>query len=351
MPRKRDRASNLGLLPLMEARQRKDGGYTYRYHPAGGKPINLGHDRDAALQKVLDMNQTNPDRGNVHELWRLYQDSRAWAKLSQHTRNDYEQCSIHLLRVFGEAQAWQIKPSDVARYLRVERADSPVRANREKALLSNLMNLALERGDIEANPCKQVRRNEEQPRTHAPEADVIARFMAWVSRQTPQQQIIGMMAEYASLAGSRGIEFLDLAWPQVDEVAGVVRVKRAKQRGGKRGEVIDLIEITPPLAQLLSRLRAVRDDRGVDCLYVFPNKHNNQYTSSGLKAMWNKTRASAIVAGAIQESEKFTFHDLRAFYATQFKRQTGALPDLHANPATTARIYDRNKEIARRALK
>ena len=32
-------------------------------------------------------------------------------------------------------------------------------------------------------------------------------------------------------------------------------------------------------------------------------------------------------------SQRFTFHDLRAHYATQHKRALGALPDLHADPA------------------
>lgn len=43
----------------------------------------------------------------------------------------------------------------MAQYLRIERKDTPVRANREVALLSNLINLAIERGEAEANPCRQ----------------------------------------------------------------------------------------------------------------------------------------------------------------------------------------------------
>ncbi|WP_235995974.1 MULTISPECIES: hypothetical protein [Burkholderia] len=42
-----------------------------------------------------------------------------------------------------------------------------------------------------------------------------------------------------------------------------------------------------------------------------------------------------------------TVHDMRAYYATQHKDKRGALPDLHANPATTARVYDRNKIVKR----
>ena len=291
MPRKREKASTAGLLPLMEARPRKRG-FTYRYHPIGQKPINLGHDRQEALQKVLELTGQTEDTDTMDVLWEQYKKTTNWASLSDNTRTDYMQCSIQLLKVFGRAQPWHIKPKDVARYVRTERADAPVRANREKSLLSNLMNLAVERGLIDENPCKQVRRNPEQPRSEAPPSDVVARFADWVARQTPQRKIIGMMAECTALGGSRGTEFRDLAWPQIDESAKVIRIKRAKQRGEKRGQVIDLIEITPAFQDLIDRLKSVRRERGVDCLYVFPTQENNFYTASGLKSMWNKTRAA-----------------------------------------------------------
>jgi hypothetical protein len=49
-------------------------------------------------------------------------------------------------------------------------------------------------------------------------------------------------------------------------------------------------------------------------------------------------------------SQRFTFHDLRAHYATQHKRALGALPDLYADPGTTARVYERSRESRRKAL-
>ena len=60
MPRPRDRQSATGLLPRMEARTRKDGQITYRFHPlqpdgTRGKPINLGTDKALAIRQVLDM--------------------------------------------------------------------------------------------------------------------------------------------------------------------------------------------------------------------------------------------------------------------------------------------------------
>jgi integrase len=64
--------------------------------------------------------------------------------------------------------------------------------------------------------------------------------------------------------------------------------------------------------------------------------------------MWNKLMKKAIAAGIV--TWRFTFHDLRAYYATQHKRTHGTLPDLHKDPGTTAAIYDRNTEVGRDAL-
>lgn len=74
---------------------------------------------------------------------------------------------------------------------------------------------------------------------------------------------------------------------------------------------------------------------------MFTTREGNPYNESGCTMMWDRTRGAALKAGVITTS--LTFHDLRAYYATQHKEQHGALPDLHVNAATTARTYDRSK--------
>ncbi|KDR25454.1 integrase [Caballeronia zhejiangensis] len=337
-----------GLLPRMEARPTKKG-FTYRYHPVGGKPINLGADRIEAIRKVLEITGGGDDIGTISRLWDQFRETPGWKRYSQYTRTDYEQCATKLLDIFGDVRAADIDATDVARYLRKERADAPVRANREMALLSNLIGLAIERGEAKHNPCREVKRNEEQPRTEAPEPEEFAAFATWLAEQRGQRAMIGMAAEYAAVAGNRKVEFLDLSWLQVDEAAGHIRIKRAKQRGKKRGEVIEQIEITPQVSALLARLKVARAaQKNEECLYVFPNRSGTAYTQAGFKTMWQKLMVEAIKKKVIRH--RFTFHDLRAYYVTQHKAERGALPDLHANPATTARVYDRSKVVKRKAL-
>lgn len=347
MGRKRERESGMGLLPRMEARVGKRA-TTYRYHPVGGKPINLGQDRIEAIRKVLDLLGQAPDTGTLRWVWGKYTESRRFLRLADATRDDYAQCWAAIEPVLGNMQIARITAPIVARYVRIEREEAPVRANREKSLLSNLFAHGIDLGACAENPAKHVRPNEEEPRTEAPPPELLARFLAWVAEQTPQRRIVGLAAEYASLAGNRKVEFLDLAWPQIDEEAGIIRIKRAKQRGKKRGDVVEEIAISPALANCLGRLKTIRPGR--ECLYVFPTRDGNAYTARGFKTLWGRVVLAAIEAKVITADSRFTFHDLRAFYATQHKQQSGALPDLHKNPETTARVYDRAKIVKRRAI-
>lgn len=351
MVRTRDRHSAEGLLPRMEARPWADGKtVTYRYHPIGGKPLNLGTDKTAALRKVLDLNGESAHHGTLAWVWEQFQTAPRWLKLAEATRTDYAAAWKQIDPVLGHLDIGGIQSPTVARYVHIERAGSPRRADIEKSLLSRLFGHGIKLGVCTVNATIGVEPHGSEPRTQAPDTAALASFLAWLTRQTVQRQIIGMMAEYASLAGNRRVEFLDLSWPQIDEAAKVVRTKRAKQRGKKRGEVIELVAITPALQALIDRLKAVRAQRAVDCLYVFPSRDNNAYTDRGFKTLWQRCVIDAIKDKVITAEQRFTFHDLRAHYTTVHKRDHGSLPDLHANPATTARVYDRSKVVNRTAL-
>lgn len=345
MNRPRDRRSAQGLLPRMEARPWADGAtVSYRWHPPAGKPVALGTDREAAIRKVLDLIGAHRDSGSVARLWEQYRAGIGWRDLADRTRADYMLYSAPLLRVFGQMQAADITAPDVARYLRVERANAPVRANREIALLGNLIGLAIERGEATHNPCRggQVARNRERPRTVAPSAAELQALVTHATTKGGQWAIVVMAAEFAALVGSRQAEFLRLHWPQfgLDEV----RLRRAKQRAGT--EKVERIETSGALLDLRARLQLVATEPTLGA--VFPTRKGNPYTASGFAAMWGKLMREAVALGVV--TRRFTFHDLRAHYATEHKRNTGSLPDMHASPTTTAKVYERSREARRKAL-
>lgn len=358
----------------MEARPWADGKtITYRYHPVGKKPINLGTDKDLALRRALDLNSERKTHGALEWVWEKYTEPTGkgkkpsrWEKLTQGTRDDYTVAWKQISAVLGPMMMTDIDSTIVARYVHIERAGSPRRADIEKSLLSRLFGHGIKLGVCTVNATIGVEPHGSEARTEAPDEELLARFLSWLAKQTPQRRIIGMGAEYASLAGNRKVEFLDLCWPQIDRAPknvraeilagkleqslGTIRVKRAKQRGKKRGEVIEVIQIEPMLDSLLDRLEALREERGVECLYVFPTRDNNAYSARGFKTLWQRCVLQAIEEKVITTEARFTFHDLRAYYTSKHKRDRGSLPDIHANPETTARVYDRNKEVKRRAL-
>lgn len=348
---KRNRVSAKGLLPLMEARPWADGKtVTYRYHAIGGKPIPLGTDRLAAIRKVLDLLGNNKDQGTLKWIWERYTDEETpaprWKKLVDSTKADYRQAWREISKTFGQMQASRIDSTMVARYVHVERAKAPKRANTEKALLSNLFGHGIKLGVCTVNATIGVEPHQLEARTEAPNEVLLAKYLTWLTQQSAQRQIVGMAAEYASLAGNRKCEFLQLTWPQVDRQAGVIRTIRAKQRGKKREQVVEVVSISPALEALLVRLEAIRER---ECQYVFSTRDNNHYTDSGFKTLWQRCVLEAIKQKVLTADTRFTFHDLRAFYATKHKKVTGELPDLHKNKETTARVYDRSTEVFRSA--
>lgn len=247
-------------------------------------------------------------------------------------------------RAAAAAESSSSQRVHAARYLRVERAAAPKRANREISLLGNLIGLAIERGDATANPCRGglVKRNPERARTTSPDAAELRELLVHANSKGGQWRIITMAAEFAALVGARQTEFLRLHWPQwsPDEV----RLRRAKQR--KDIERVDRIESSPALLNLRGRLQSLAANPTLGT--VFPNRQGNPYTSAGFAAMWGKLMREAVAVGIV--TQRFTFHDLRGHYVTEHKRGTGALPDLHASPTTTARIYERSKVARRKSL-
>lgn len=339
--RPRDRSSAAGLLPRMEARPWRDGKtVTFRYHPIGGRPINLGTDRAEAIRRVLDMNRSGA--ASLSDLWRAYQTTPAWLRLAAGTRVDYTQASGPLLRVFGDVTPASLRPADIYRYLNVERAESPGRAVREFAVLSNLCQLAIERGELDVNPCKSVKPGARPARTEAVSPEALRSFLDWAQARGDRAAVVlAGMAEFIALCGSRRVEFRGLHWTQVSDTE--VRLTRAKQRGAA---VSERIEISPALADLLARMRAIAPDPRIGA--VFPAHGGDCYNDSAFKSAWSRLQREAVEAGALPK--RIRFHDLRAYYVTMHKQLRASLPDLHGNPAITARVYERSKMAKRKAL-
>jgi hypothetical protein len=95
------------------------------------------------------------------------------------------------------------------------------------------------------------------------------------------------MAEFASIAGNRGIEFRELTWPQVGE--DVMRIARSKQRDK---EVVEAIGMDGWLIVLIRRMRLLaRDDRHDG---VFPNAKGNASTAQAFKLRFSPLKGKQL---------------------------------------------------------
>lgn len=337
----RKKNKHLGLLPRMDARKRARGGYTYRYLTYERKYINLGHDRNEAIRRVLEMERRAPTTGTVQELVTTYLESATFAEKGKRTQDDYLRHSKEVLRVFGDVQVSDITPQHIARYLRKERKEAPVQANREMAFLSSCFQEGIEQGLAESNPCRQVRRNTETPRSRLPSEADIDSFLLVAAKRGAGSALIGVMAQFAALTGRRRAEFLTLRRDALTDEGIVFSFAKAKAGESKRH---GLIEWTPALRETISAAGNIKRPGKAPpaSLYVFPNRSGQAYTESGFKAMWSKIMADWLAED--RSRQRFTFHDLRAYYVTVMVGKNEN-PETHANPATTRKVYDRRRVV------
>lgn len=283
----------------------------YYFVPKAGAKVNLGRDYGDAIRRYADLVQPAIGRKNISSVMDVYLQEKV-PKKKPRTQSDYIEAIARLRQVFGSMWPEDLEPKHVYQYLREREAK--VRANREVAVLSNVMQQAIEMGLINANPCKQVRRNEEAPRVR----EVMDHEVAGLMAHTP-----GWLDAYIcikSLTGLRQGDMLRLTlFAERDDGLFV--------ETGKRGKRL-LFEITPSLRAALREAKSLR--RKASESRLFP------ISASGFKTAWARAMAK-------YDGEKFAENDLRAKVASQaIDKGLDATSMLgHSSDAVTRRHYIR----------
>ena len=150
---------------------------------------------------------------------------------------------------------------------------------------------------------------------------------------------LASMARFALATGLRTANVTGLRWRQVDLERGAAWVASSDAKAKQA--------IAVPLNEQAIRVLEEQAGRHKEWVFVYQGhqksaKLDRVHGSLSTKA-WHKACARAGI-------ENFTFHDLRGHYTTYFKLRFGELPELHANPATTAGVYERSKVVSRKAL-
>lgn len=301
---------------------------TYYTITAANQRVNLGHDLIEAKRKLLDIEAGRPVAGTIAELFERYMPEVS-AKKAPATHKDEKASKVFLVKVFGKMRPQDVRPVHVAKYLDERGKTAPVRANREKALLSHVFSMAMRWGIVDFNPCKGVARNTETPRDRLVTDRELYGFMAHSIGCGETGALLALTAWLAYLTSQRRGDLLKLRLDRITDEGLMIQQ-------GKTGARV-LIEWTDRLRECVAELRAI--PRPVRGLYLICNQAGQPYTDSGFKALWGRIMVSWVETGG----ENFHFHDLRAKAITRMVEDGRQARDLsgHATDAMVAKVYDR----------
>lgn len=283
--------------------------------------INLGKDLAIAKRKWAELSGEVPV-GGMGALMDRYLAEVAPLK-SPRSFKDNKLEAENLRKVFGQMEPRDIKPMHVAKYLDIRGKDAPVRANREKALLSHMFTMAMRWGVVDANPCRGVHRNTETKRDRYITDD-----------------------EFASVWKESNLTIrclMDLAYLTAQRIGDLIELRRSDVsddgiyfKQNKTGKKL-LVQMTPELRAVIDRTRRIHPT--IKGLVLFTTRDGKPYSYEGVSSMFKRSVKKAKV-------EDFHFHDIRAKALTDANRAGQNAQSLagHATEAMTAH-YIKRREV------
>lgn len=263
--------------------------------------------------------------------------------------NRYE--SRKLLAVYGAMQPEDIRPVDVYGYLSArELAGAPIKANKEIALLSAILEYGRRLGWLEENPCRGIKYNKSRPSQKYVEEAELDLVMATAREHGGSYLVAALCLRAAYLTVSRPDEMRAIARQNISSSG--VHMAIGKRKAGQM-QRMKLIEWSPALRAVMDEALALQR---TPSMYVFGNTNGQVYTTSGfntiLRRLMKYSAAKAEAAGI--SFNRFTLADMRPSAVTD--RVEGG--DLRVTDATghsddrmVKKVYDRRKTKVAKATK
>lgn len=296
------RPTNPDAIPRLRLRVRKRARWWYYDHGVvGGKRSleALGSDYSKAIARWAELEGLRKaDAPRVLTFRYVAEKYRAEVipTKATNTQRDNVKELARLLAFFDDPPAMleQIEPQHVRQYLRW-RKDAPVRANREKALLSHMWNWAREQGYTALpNPCAGVKGNRETGRDVYVEDDAYRAL--WEAADVPLRDALDL----AYLTGQRPADVLRMT--AVDVRGGCLHVRQRKTGAALR------IEVSGELAAVLARISERKSALPVHALRLVIDEQGRPLGAAALRFRFDAARRKS--------GQTFQFRDLRAKAAT-----------------------------------
>jgi integrase len=309
---------NLNLPPRMRARDRR--GVVWYYYDAGGKPrkeIPLGKDYTTAVRQWAELEGDQADAGNLvtfKDVSDKYIREVMPTKAARTMKDNLVELEW-LLKFFNNPPAPldSIKPEHVRQYLDWRGKTAKVRANREKALLSHIWNMARAWGITDRpNPCAGIKGFSEVGRDNYTEDDVLA--AVWEAGDQPLRDALDL----AYLTAQRPADVLSMSDLDIkDEILAVEQNKTGKKLR---------IEVIGELKALIDRIGERKKGYKVHTLALICTETGRALTANGLRSRFDKARELAVKNKPVLKAaiEAFQFRDLRAKAATD-KAESGSM--------------------------
>jgi integrase len=277
----------------------KHGAYYY-VRRQNGKVVwtRLAADMPTALLKYHELIGTHDAKHTVGAAIDKYLATQA-DRLAPYTRACYLRYRDKLANVFAEfTDVGQITPVHVAQYL--DASKRKVLANREISLLSAALQYVVRIGWLAANPCRDVRRNQERSRRRVYSAGEIEALRSAASDR------LRAMLDISILTGLRQSDLLAIRLADLTDEG----ISTEHHKTGARL----IYEWTDELRDAVGRAKKLR--RRVGSLWLFSGPKGQRLSSQALRKDWSRLTAKVGLTNA-------HWHDLRATCLTRAKEQGG----------------------------
>lgn len=298
---------------LRKRKQRS--GVVYYYYDTGGSPrkeIPLGSDYGLAIVEYAKLEKSRTSSALVQDVltFAYVADKYMFEVVPTKgaaTQKDNARELKQLLKFFDDPPAplEAIEPQHVVQYLRQRGKVAPVRANREKALLSAIWNFARSSGYTAlANPCAGVKGHKESGRDQYIEDEMFA--LVYSHAEQPLRDALDLFY----LTGQRIADTLKMDERDIrdDRLA----VQQGKTKAKRR------IEITGELKVVIDRILERKSGHKIRSSRLIVMDNGQPMTSSMLRGRFDAAREAAGVPKG-----DFQMRDLRAKAGTDKAESSG----------------------------
>lgn len=307
------RPTKTGSVTRLRERK-KASGKIYYYYDAGGKPrkeIPLGSDYGLAIMKYAEFERDRSAKALVASTITFRYVAERYLidvvpKKSPATQKDNLREMKSLLSFFDDPPAplESIRPQHVKQYL-IWRTNAPIRANREKALLSHIWNYAREVGYTTlANPCSGIKSNREKGRSVYVEDELFQRVYEHASPGLRDAMDLAYLTGQR-ITDTRLINEKDIKDGELWMTQGKTGTKRR-------------IAITEMLQALIERILNRKSALPIRNRQLVVNEEGAAMTAAMLRKRFDDARMAAGV-----DKNSFQLRDLRAKAGTDKAESSG----------------------------